>query len=341
MKIYLSAILVMAAIALCAQETQNTLDEKWSAGRPDGHAPIPIMGDHMHGKGEWMFSYRYMYMNMEDLKQGSDDASFNDALTNYMVTPTQMPMNMHMLGAMYAPSDKVTIIAMLNYLSMEMDHITRMGGAFTTEASGLGDIQVSGLYKFFNKNRQTMHAQLGFSIPAGSITESDVTPASAPNAMELPYPMQIGSGTFDTNLALTYLCQGPVFSYGGQLRGIFRFGENNREYRYGNRFGLNNWLAAKAMEWLSFSLRLEGLLVGEIKGMDPNLNPMMVITADTENSGGNYVNSGIGFNTYMPNGALKNLRLGFEFAFPLYQDLNGIQLKNRETFTLGLQYAFK
>ncbi|WP_282162004.1 transporter [Ulvibacterium marinum] len=341
MKIYISTILTMVTLALCAQETNSTNIEKWSAGRPDGHAPIPIMGDHMHGKGEWMFSYRYMYMNMEDLKQGSDDASFDDALANYMVTPTQMPMNMHMLGAMYAPSDKLTLMVMFNYLSMEMDHVTRMGGMFTTEASGLGDIQVSGLYKFFNKNRQTMHAQLGFSIPSGSITESDVTPASSPNEVELPYPMQIGSGTFDTNLALTYLCQGNILSYGGQLRGIFRFGENDREYRYGNRYSLNNWLAAKATDWLSFSLRLEGLLVGEIDGMDPNLNPMMVITADTDNSGGNCLNSGIGFNTYVPKGPLKNLRIGFEFAFPLYQDLNGIQLKNRETLTLGLQYAFK
>ncbi|MEO1010435.1 MAG: transporter [Bacteroidota bacterium] len=340
MKQYILAIFTMATIAFYAQESDDSSSEKWSAGRPDGHAPISVMGDHMHGKGEWMFSYRYMFMNMEDLKEGSDDASFQDALDNYMVTPTKMPMNMHMLGAMYAPSDNITLMAMVNVLSMEMDHITRMGGTFTTEASGFGDIQVSGLYRFFNRNRRTLHGQLGFSIPTGSISESDVTPASAPNATELPYPMQIGSGTFDTNLALTYLCQGNLFSFGSQLRGIFRFGENDREYRYGNRYTWNNWVAARATDWLSFSFRLEGLAVGEIEGVDPNLNPMMVITADTENSGGTFINSGLGLNTYVPNGTLKNLRVGLEFGLPLYQDLNGIQLKNRETLTLGLQYAF-
>jgi len=339
MKLHISAILMMATIALCAQEPNNTTIEKWSAGRPDGHAPISVMGDHMHGKGEWMFSYRYMAMKMEDLKQGSDDATFDDALTNYMVTPTKMPMNMHMLGAMYAPSDKLTVMAMINIMEMEMDHVTRMGGMFTTEVSGFGDVKISGLYKFFNKNRQTMHSQLGLSIPTGSVTESDVIPASAPNEAVLPYPMQIGSGTFDTNLALTYLCQGDIFSYGGQLRGIFRFGQNEREFRYGNRYSLNNWLGIKAANWLSFSARLEGVLVGEIDGLDPNLNPLMVITADTVNSGGHNLNSGLGFNLYAPSGALKNLRLGFEFGIPLYQDLNGIQLKNKETITLGLQYS--
>lgn len=339
MKIYLSAILMMATIAFYAQET-NDESQKWSAGRPDGHAPISVMGDHMHGKGEWMLSYRYMYMNMDELKQGSDDASFDDALANYMVTPTSMPMNMHMLGTMFAPSDKITLMAMFNYLSMEMDHITRMGGTFTTESSGFGDIQLAVLYKFFNKNQQTLHGQLGFSIPTGNVTESDVTPASAPNETELPYPMQVGSGTFDPNLALTYLGQNQSISWGSQIRGVFRFGENDRAYRYGNRYSLNNWFAVKTNNWLSVSARLEGLIVEEIEGVDPNLNPMMVITADTNNSGGTYINSGIGINTYIPKGALKNLRFGFEFGYPLYQDLNGIQLKTKETLTFGTQYSF-
>jgi hypothetical protein len=152
--------------------------------------------------------------------------------------------------------------------------------------------------------------------------------------------MQLGSGTFDTNLAVTYLCQGNVLSYGAQLRGVFRFGENERDYRYGNRYSLNNWLAARATDWLSFSVRLEGLTVSEINGKDPNLNPMMVITADTQNSGGTYLNSGLGFNIYVPSGALQNLRFGFELAAPLYQDLNGIQLQNKETLSAGVQYSF-
>ncbi|MBS9462460.1 transporter [Flagellimonas sp. 389] len=339
MKNYISAILFMATVACYAQETTNK-SEKWSAGRPDGHAPISVMGDHMHGKGEWMFSYRYMYMNMDELKQGSDNASFDNALADYMVTPTKMPMNMHMLGAMYAPSDKITLMAMFNYLSMEMDHITQMGGTFTTEASGFGDIQLSALYRFFNKNKQTLHGQIGLSIPTGSITESDVTPASTPNEVELPYPMQVGSGTIDPNLALTYLGQNESLSWGSQIRGIFRFGENDREYRYGNRYSLNNWFAIKASDWVSISVRLEGLIVDEIEGTDPNLNPMMVITADTNNSGGTLINSGIGINTYVPTGKLKNLRFGVEFGYPLYQDLNGIQLRTKETITFGTQYAF-
>jgi len=339
MTLRLAAIAIMASAVLSAQETQNNTTEKWSSGRPDGHAPIGVMGDHMHSKGEWMFSYRYMFMNMEDLKRGNDDASFDDALADYMVTPTKMPMNMHMLGAMYAPSDRITIMAMVNVLSMEMDHVTRMGGMFTTEVSGFGDVKLSGMYKILDKNRQIVHGRLGFSLPTGSVSEKDVIPASAPNAVNLPYPMQLGSGTFDTSLDLTYLFQGPVFSYGGQVSGIFRLGENEREFTYGNKYTMNHWFGFKLKDWFSLSARLERIWTSKIRGEDPNLNPVMVITADTDNSGGNVLNSGFGFNLYAPTGALKNLRLGFEFSFPLFQDLNGIQLKNKETLQLGLQYS--
>ncbi len=331
----------MATMASFAQKDENE-NNKWLGNRPDGHAPISVMGEHLHGKGEVMFSYRFMRMNMDELKQGTDDINFSDAILpngNYMVTPTKMPMVMHMLGAMYAPSDRVTLVAMLNYLSSEMDHITAMGGTFTTESSGFGDIKLSALYKFFNKNRNQVHGQIGISIPTGSIDIEDVTPASAPNEVILPYPMQIGSGTFDTELAVTYLNQWDNFSFGSQLRSVIRFGENDNDYRLGNKYSINNWFAYKANDWLSLSTRIEGGIVDGINGRNPQLNPMMVITADTVNSGKTYIDAGIGFNLYAFKGSLKNLRFGGELSVPILQDLDGIQLKNKETITLGLQYA--
>ncbi|WP_298894275.1 transporter [uncultured Psychroserpens sp.] len=335
-------IFLMASTLVCAQDNEDT--KKWSGSRPDGHAPISVMGDHTHGKGEFMFSYRYMSMAMEDLKRSNDDVGFGSVLVpnggEYMVTPTEMPMQMHMLGAMYAPSNRITVMAMTSYITMEMDHLTAMGGTFMTESSGFGDLKLAMMYKFFNKNRQQLHGQIGFSLPIGSIDNKDETPASMGNEVILPYPMQIGSGTFDSELALTYLVQNNAISFGSQLRGVIRFGENDNDYSLGNRYSLNNWMAYKVANWLSFSARLEGLIVSEIDGVNSDLNPMMVITADTRNSGGTYINSGLGFNLYVPEGSFKNVRFGFEFATPLLQDVNGVQLKQKETITLGVQYAF-
>ena len=118
-----------------------------------------------------------------------------------------------------------------------------------------------------------------------------------------------------------------------------RFDRNEFDYSLGNTYSLNSWFAYKVNDWISFSARGEVLAEERINGANPNLNPMMVTTADTANSGGKYINGGLGFNVYVPKGSFKNVRFGFEYALPLYQEPNGIQLERRETLTFGLQYS--
>jgi hypothetical protein len=50
--------------------------------------------------------------------------------------------------------------------------------------------------------------------------------------------------------------------------------------------------------------------------------------------------SGLGFNFYVPNGALRNVRLGLEYEFPLLRDINGPQLEVDNMMTVGAQYSF-
>lgn len=343
-KIIFIGILVFLSQIINAQE-KDTHTNEWKSNRPDGHAPISVMGDHYHHKGEVMFSYRFMYMNMEGLQKGSNTISNTEAHNaGYMVTPLSMPMKMHMLGAMYAPSDKVTLMVMVNHIENDMDlqmrnMMTGMIMPFSTGSSGLGDVKLGMLYKFINENRGSLHANVSISIPTGELNAKDATPMSTPNEIQLPYPMQIGSGTYDANLGLTYLGQAETVSWGSQLKGTYRFGKNSYDYSLGNCYSLNSWFAVKTHQWLSFSARLEGLIVSPINGKNQNLNPMMVTTANTKNSGGKFINGGLGFNVYAFKGSLKNLRFGFEFSTPLYQNLNGIQLKNKETITAGLQYS--
>jgi hypothetical protein len=135
---------ILGAILLCsniviAQENQ------WTSARPDGHAPVSVMGDHYHKKGEFMFSYRFMPMWMNGNLQSTDNISNEDIYQSFMVAPQKMNMNMHMLGLMYAPTDRVTLMVMGNYISNSMDLRTGMGVDFTTESGGLGDITVSSL----------------------------------------------------------------------------------------------------------------------------------------------------------------------------------------------------
>ena len=80
------------------------------------YAPTGIMGDHLHPKGGLMVSVRYMYMYMEGNRQGSDRIADEEVYDSYMVVPQEMKMDMAMLGVMYAPSDKLTLMLMQNFI---------------------------------------------------------------------------------------------------------------------------------------------------------------------------------------------------------------------------------
>jgi len=222
---------------IIADSEYNRDPEKWSSSRPDGHAPIGVMGDHAHKKGEFMASYRYMFMNMDGNRDGTNSLSDSEVLQDFMVTPVDMTMDMHMFGAMYGVSDNLTVMAMVPFVSKEMEHLTRMGTRFTTNSEGIGDIKTTALYTIFDKDKQRVHLNLGASFPTGSINERDDTPAG--DDQILPYPMQIGSGTFDLLPGITYLGQSGKGSWGAQALTTLRLGKNDNGYRLGNKYQLS------------------------------------------------------------------------------------------------------
>ena len=323
---------------ILADSDETVAPGEWSSGRPDGHAPISVMGDHIHSKGEWMLSYRYMFMSMDGNRDGTDDLSIDDVLEDFMVSPEDMTMQMHMIGGMYAPTENLTLMAMVPFVVKEMDHVTRMGTEFTTNSSGIGDIKFSGLYQIFNQNRQTIHLNLGFSVPTGSIDERDDTPAG--DDVILPYPMQIGSGTVDLRPGITYLGQTDDWSWGAQANTILRLGENDRGYTVGNRYQLLGWLARRLNDKVSLSLKLDGETWEDYDGADSALNPNVIPTADPDLRGGTRLDLGVGVNVYLPENFLPGGRLAAEFELPIYQSLEGPQLETDWQFTVGIQSAF-
>ncbi|MEM6837768.1 MAG: transporter [Cyanobacteria bacterium P01_C01_bin.120] len=310
----------------------------WSPSRPDSHAPIGVMGDHTHEQGEVMLSYRYMFMDMDGNRDGTDSLSTAEVLQDFPITPTSMTMQMHMFGAMYAPTNELTLMAMVPYILKEMDHATRRGTEFTTNSEGFGDIRLSGLYKVLDQNRQRIHLNLGLSFPTGSIEERDTTPAG-PDQI-LPYPMQIGSGTFDLHPGVTYLGQSGRWSWGSQAMGILRLGENSNGYRLGNQLMLTAWGARSWTDWFSTSVRLGGRTLGNIDGEDDRLNPNLIPTANPDLRAGTQLDLGLGLNFYVPQGALQGARLAVEFNLPVYRSLSGPQLETDYSITAGLQAVF-
>lgn len=329
---------VLGAIILCVNFSNAQNENEWKSNRPDGHAPISVMGDHVHQKGEIMFSYRLMSMGMNGCLHESDDIDDSEILNSYMAAPHEMSMNMHMLGAMYAPIERLTFLAMANYNSMTMNLQTRMGLNFTTESVGFSDVKIGALVKILNFKKQALHANVMVNIPTGNIDKKGITPMMTMESKRA-YPMQLGSGTWDPSAGLTYLRQKENVSFGFQGVYTFRMGENTEGYVLGNHLNATTWLAIKVSNFLSVSASGTYSHFGSITGEDAEMNPMMMPLFNTTNSGKSQFDLGIGANAYIPSGKLKKFRFGAELKMPAYQKVEGIQMRNIWTGILGLQYS--
>ncbi len=303
------------------------------------HGPIGVMAEHRHKPGEWMVSYRYMRMDMDDNYIGSDKVATGDVHAQFPVAPTSMDMQMHMLGGMYGLSDRTTLMVMVPYIEQEMDHRLRNGREFSTRSNGIGDVKFSGIIGLFEDNAHTVDMNLGISFPTGSINQRDATPVG-PDPI-LPYPMQLGSGTHDFHPGLTYVGRADRLSWGLQFSSVLRWGHNARKYRLGNRYEATGWLAYEWAKWISTSVRLKKSHWGDIDGADPDLNTNLIQTADPTRQGGRRLDLLFGVNLIGTKpGPLYDHRLAVEVGFPVYVDLDGPQLNNDLHFTVGWQKAF-
>ncbi len=383
MKYQSSLISSLGAVLLCVNGTTQAAHEHHDMDRADAHAPVGVMGDHMHEEGGWMFSYRFMNMHMDGMRSGTDDISADEVATmpnalagemmrmgnmpdgsprmmmvppTYRISPIDMDMQMHMFGAMYGYSDKVTLMAMVNYVYKDMKLQTYRGpvgtdvvGRFNTTTSGIGDIQVGGLFKLSEGPVHNLHWNLALSLPTGSIREDGavlppfagmMTPAGEKVDIDrLGYPMQLGSGSFDLLPGITYAGRKGDLTWGGQLKATIRLHENSENYRLGDIVEGTAWLAHSWAPWISTSARIAARSEGNIRGRDEVITGGMPLS-DPDNSGRDQVDLILGVNMLAQEGMFKGHRLAFEVGGPVYEDVEGIQMSNDWSATIGWQKAF-
>ena len=292
------------------------------------HAPIGVMGDHMHKKGEWMTSYRYMDMTMEDLYIDDSEVALGD-ISGYMMKPTEMTMKMHMFGLMYAPSDDLTLMIMTNYIENDMTMINNSGVYSDMESNGISDLKLTSIRDISNKGYlkgQTL-MQVGLSLPTGSIDEEE-------SGTRLPYKMQLGSGTIDPIIAIINRQNIGELTLGTQVAATLRFGHNDEGYRLGDEYKVNLWLDKNINHNFSVSARLNFTSITKYDGSDSEISSgMSSPTRDSELQNGDLIDFAFGFN-YRPSHDA-NYGFGFEYNIPIYQNLNGPQLGKSGSFTLG------
>jgi len=313
----------------------------------------PGFGDdiyHTHPAGMWMVNYKFMHMDMSGLRDGTtnvDQSSvgfMRNKPYNYMMIPTSMTMDMHMVMVMYGITDRLTLMAMANYQHNEMKMLMDMGpgkmisGEPPMRTSGFGDTELRGTYKI----NKYLVGSLGLSLPTGSIEEDFQTMRMTFRA---PYDMQLGSGTYDLKPALTYngLSDDGKWNWGAQAMYTVRLGKNENDWSFGDNFKLTSWLQRALGPFTSW-VRLAYNNTGRISGEDLEIrklnHPSMGMgapmpDADPNNYGGQRLDGLIGLS--YTKGAFS---FGVEGGIPFYQNLNGLQLKTKWVLNAGIQLMF-
>lgn len=330
MKSFYKKTILASAVALGTIATANAME-------PSSHL------EHPHSAGTVMLEYKFMRMYMNGLMKGTEEVSTEDAkASGYERIPESMTMDMNMLMPMYNISKELSLMAMMTYVSNTMDMQMKMAGMnmyhdHEMSTSGLGDTELSISYKNANLG---LAGTLAVSVPTGSTSET-VTMNST--EMPAPYAMQLGSGTYDITPILTYLGAYYETRYGAQLSYTYRLDKNDEGYTLGNQ--------AKAMAWVR---RPAGPVVvdakvtykrwGDVEGSQKGVMPGATTLSNTEmtsvthiasNYGGTAVNANIGVTA--PVGMTN---IGLELGLPVYQDLNGIQMKQSWNTSLSLSVMF-
>lgn len=306
---------------------------------------LNVLTAHTHPQGQVMLGYRFMYMENEGYLDGSRELSGREVFgRGFPTIHTRMQMWEHMFDAMYAFTDRLTVMGMVPYREMSMKHLTSSGMPFTQSASGIGDIELMGSYVLFGPPRGGGHRLMlngGFSIPTGSVEVRDhMNGISTAHRDVLEYPMQLGSGTYDLLPGLTYLGEHGPWSWGVQTMEHLRLGRNERGYRFGNQYMLSGWAAYGVTDWFAPYLRLEGRLWDNLSGRDREIDPLKTPEGGPDRQGGTRADAVFGISFYSPKGKLKGLRLALEGGVPIYQDLDGPQLSQSYRLTAGLTYEF-
>ncbi len=332
-------------------------------GKCGGNMPMNILGGGIPETKEYRFKLSPMFMRMEDLANGTSDVDPDSLLGmpakgKDMAVPLNMDMTMINLAVGYSFTDDffAGLMFMRRNNDMDMRFNSKMKTltgeqGYTMHSEGMGDTMLMTKYRLFYDDplipQKQVSLLLGVSIPTGSIDSKNSShPLAMRQGEQLPYSMQLGSGTFDPILGILYQQSASPYWWGADLTYTGRWYDNDRDYRLGDEAKLDLYMMYQIRYDFLVQVQLNGKYWGDITGEmdeavtgasgrstqgDPT-SRLMTLLWNPDNYGGSKVRGTVGFQ-WQP---IPLNILEFTIGMPLFQYLNGPQLK--EKFTAWLTY---
>lgn len=296
--------------------------------------------------GPWRFSFTYKQLRLDGYKSGKDDVSIDDVLfsagevrtdQNFPVVPTEITQEALIMSIDYSINGESNINVSLPYIKQGTDHVSSVANydTFLIISNGIGDIATNYSRVLKRWNKQQLTWSIGLSFPTGSIDEEGDTPRAAGD-QQLPYTMQLGSGTWDIPLGIGYQKNASKWTWNAGLLAKIRTGKNDRNYRLGNRLSFSLSAKRHTQNRIKPLIKLQYNNWGAIKGQDDEItvpNPTFPYPAAITNPnyyGGEKINATLGLE--LP---IMNQLITMEVGKPIYQDLNGVQNDEEMYFSIN------
>lgn len=304
-----------------------------------------------HEAVDWHLSYSFKTIRFDDYYSGTDRIDLEKVfwrpgpgqprtMQNYPVVPIDIKQNAHIFTFGYHLAEHLELVVTAPYIEQETDHLSIVPGydRFTISSSGLGDINLQLRYTWHEQN-VAWRFGAGVSLANGSIDEQGDTPRS-PGDQQLPYTMQLGSGTLDIPVSLVYQWDGNIcFKFG--LDALIRTGKNDRDYRLGDIYRATAKTSFPVAEELSLFAAAEFTYWQSIKGQDeallvPSVMPYPASITDPQRYGGTKVNARVGMEWKFS----RFTTVGAEVGKPLLQNLNGPQPGEAWSASMNFKQVF-
>lgn len=143
---------------------------------------------------------------------------------------------MQLLTLQYQVSPKLTLMVIGQHLDTFIE-TSMFGQNYKDRTHGFGDTIISGLTPLVMTPDFMLFADVGMSVPTGSIDEKN----KDNKKMNYAYNMQLGSGTVDGVVGLTPMYLSLPVKMGARLSSFLRSGRNENGYMLGNLYRLDAW----------------------------------------------------------------------------------------------------
>ena len=322
----LIAVFLLAGLGWSRPIAAQLVADDWS-DRPDAQAPAGVNEDALLAPGIFEARYSMELMSFEGLKAGTEEIPAVLVLRDWDLAPLSMTTQRHEVELRAGILDWLggSVTVPFHHTSTELAN-NQLRGSPT--ASGIGDLEVHALFGLHDTWPYRAHLIAGLSLPTGSVEEVGQLPTAEVGESEgtLPYPMQPGDGTFALVPGAVFVAENEFGTVGFRGEAQLPVGENDRGWTPGNSFDAQIWMAYRFTDWVSGSVRLSYLKVGDLTGSDISVDAFSSPLAHPDLQSGTRVAIPIGINLHFPEGKLHGNRLHVEFIMPVHQDLEGPQL---------------